>query len=75
MLISAEVKPGSPAEAEGLEPGLLIAKVVRDKRAQAPESSPKQFQELAGKADELTIYVQSKDGGKFVTLAKSAKKS
>ena len=28
---------------------------------------------MAGKADELTVYAQTKDGGKFVTLAKAKK--
>ena len=36
-------------------------------------TSVKEFQELAGKADELAVYVQTKDGGKFVTLAKAVK--
>jgi serine protease Do len=71
VLIS-EVKPGSPAEAEGLEPGLAITKVVADKKVQALTSA-KQFQDLAGKADELTVYVQTKAGGKFVTLARGKK--
>jgi serine protease Do len=71
-VVISEVKPGTPAEAEGLQPGLAITKVVKDKRVQAL-TSPKQFQDLAGKADELTIYVQTKDGGKFVTLLKAKK--
>jgi serine protease Do len=71
-VVISEVKPGTPAEAEGLEPGLAITKVVRDKKVQALTSS-KQFQDVAGKADELTVYVQTKDGGKFVTLAKAKK--
>jgi serine protease Do len=71
-LLIAEVKPGSPAEAEGLEPGRLIAKVVKDKKVQAL-TSPKQLRDLAAKADELTVYVQSRDGGKFVTLVKIKK--
>ena len=71
-VVISEVKPDTPAEAEGLVPGLAITKVVKDKRVQALTSS-KQFQDLAGKADELTIYVQTKDGGKFVTLMKAKK--
>jgi serine protease Do len=71
VVISA-IKPDTPAEAEGLVPGLAITKVVKDKRVQ-PVTSSKQFQDLAGKADELTIYVQTKDGGKFVTLMKAKK--
>ncbi len=71
-VVISEVKPGTPAEAEGLEPGLAITKVVKDRKVQALTST-KQFQDAAGKADELTIYVQTKDGGKFVTLAKAKK--
>jgi serine protease Do len=71
-VVISEVKPGTPAEAEGLEPGLAITKVVKDKKVQALTST-KQFQDAAGKADELTVYVQTKDGGKFVTLAKAKK--
>ena len=71
MLIS-EVKPDTPAEAEGLEPGLAITQVVVNKGPR-PLTSTKQFQELAGKSDELTVYVQGKDVGKFVTLTKAKK--
>jgi serine protease Do len=71
-VVITEVKPGSPAEAEGLEAGYAITKVVRDRKVQ-PLTSTKQFQEAAGKADELTVYVQTKDGGRFVTLTKSKK--
>jgi len=71
-VVISDVKPGTPAEAEGLEPGLAITRVVVNK-APRPLTSPKQFQELAGKADELTVYVQTKDGGKFVTLVKAKK--
>jgi serine protease Do len=71
-VVITEVKSGSPAEAEGLEPGLAITRVVKDRKVQ-PLTSSKQFQELAGKADELTVYVQTKEGGKFVTLAKAKK--
>jgi len=71
-VVISEVKPGTPAEAEGLEPGLAITRVVVNKAPRAL-TSPKQFQELAGKADELTVYVQTKDGGKFVTPIKAKK--
>ena len=71
-LLISKVKEGSPAAANGLTEGLLITKVVKDK-APRPLTSLKQFQDLAANAKELTIYVQSDDGGKFVTLAKPAK--
>jgi serine protease Do len=71
-VVITEVKAGSPAEAEGLEAGLAITKVVKDRKVQAV-TSPKQFQELGGKADELTVFVQAKEGGKFVTLSKVKK--
>ncbi len=71
-LLISDVKAGGAAEAAGLEQGLAITKVVKDKKVQAL-ASPKQFQELSAKADELTVYVQNKDAGKFVTLAKPKK--
>jgi serine protease Do len=71
-VLITEVKPGSPAEAEGLEAGLVITQVVKDKRPQAV-ATPKQFTELAGKADALTVFVQTKEGGKYVTLSKTKK--
>jgi serine protease Do len=69
-LVITEVKEDSPAEAAGLEPGLLVTKVVRDQKPQ-PLSGLKDFQDQAAKADELTLYVQSPQGaGRFVILTK-----
>jgi serine protease Do len=70
-LVITAVKEGSPAEAAGLEPGNLITKVIKDKKLQ-PIKGVKEFEDLAGKADELALYVQAPDGpGVFVTLSKS----
>ncbi len=71
-VVISDVKAGTPAEAEGLIPGLAITRVVKDKRPQDLISA-KQFQDAAGKAETLTFYVQTKDGGKFVTLSKAKK--
>jgi serine protease Do len=72
-LVIAEVKADSPAAASGLQHGLLIKTVVKDKKIRAVET-PKQFQELAANTDELTVYVQNAEGnGRFVTLTKPAK--
>ena len=73
-VVISDVKDGSAADAVGLEAGLLITKVARDKKMVAVTSS-KQFQELAGKADELLIYVQPAQGpGKLITLSKPSGK-
>jgi len=72
-LLVSSVKEGSPAEASGLEPGDVITQVVRDKKIQ-PLRDLKEFQELAGKSDELMVYVKStKKPGGFVTLSKPKK--
>ena len=72
-VVISDVKDGSSAEANGLEPGMLVTKVVKDKKITGL-TSPKQFQELASKADELTLYAQTPDGrGRFFTLAKPTK--
>ncbi len=72
-VVIADVKDGSSADANGLEAGMLVTKVVRDKKVNAL-TSPKQFQELADKADELTLYAQTPAGqGRFFTLAKPSK--
>jgi len=72
-LLISNVKDGSPADAAGLEAGMVITKVVKDKRPQ-DVSSVKDFQSLAGKADELAVYVQMGNGpGRFVTLSKTKK--
>jgi len=72
-LLVSGVKDGSPAEAAGLEAGMLISKVVKDQKVQTV-SSVKDFQNLAGKSDELAVYVETKEGrGHFVTLGKAKK--
>jgi hypothetical protein len=71
--VISDVKDGSSADANGLEAGMLVTKVVKDKKVSAL-TSPKQFQDLAGKADELTIYAQTPSGaGRFFTLARTSK--
>ena len=50
-----------------------MTKIVKDKKANAL-SSPDEFQELAGKSNELTLYAERADGaGRFFTLAKASK--
>ena len=72
LLISG-VKPGSPAEAAGIEPGELITRVVKDKRPQ-PVVSVKEFESLVSKADDVALYVESHDRpGRFVTITKAKK--
>jgi len=69
-LLISSVKEGSPAEAAGLEEGQVITKVVTDRKIQ-PVKTVKEFQDLAGKTDELAVYVQSPKGpSRFVTLSK-----
>jgi serine protease Do len=71
-LLISSVKEGSVAEAEGLEAGMVITKVVRDQKIQ-PVKSVQEFQELARKSDELALYVQSSKLSRFVTLTKPQK--
>jgi len=70
----SNVKEGSSADANGLEAGMVVTKVVKDKKVTAL-TSPKQFQELAAQVNELTIYAQNAQGvGHFFTLAKPSSK-
>jgi len=72
-LLISDVKDGSPADAQGLQPGMLVSRVVKNQRVSAV-GSVKEFQDLAGKSDELALYVESPKGvGHFVTLSKSKK--
>jgi len=72
-LLISSVKEDSPASAAGLEQGMVITQVVKDKKITAVKSV-KEFQDVAGKADELVVYVQTAKGpGRFVTLAKEKK--
>ncbi len=56
-LLVSSVKEGSPAADEGIEEGDVITKVIRDRKIQ-PLTSVKDFQDLASKSDELSVYVQ-----------------
>jgi serine protease Do len=68
-LVIAAVKEGSPAEAIGLEQGLLISKIVKDK-VPVGVTTVKDFEAVADKVTELTIFVQTPRGGpgRYVTL-------
>jgi len=73
-VVISDVKEGSSADSNGLEAGMLITKVAKDKKL-TPVTSPKQFQDAASKADELLIYAQNPQGaGRLFTLAKTAAK-
>jgi len=72
-LLISSVKEGSPAEAAGIEAGNVITKVVQDRKIQAVKTV-KDFQDLAGKSEDLAVYVQSGKGpSRFVTLSKAKK--
>jgi len=72
-LLISSVKEGSPAEAAGLEAGMVISDVVQNRKPQAIKST-KDFQSLAGSHEELAIKVQTTQGtSHFVTLAKAKK--
>jgi len=72
-LLISSVKEGSPAEAAGLESGMVITQVVRDKKPQ-PVGSVKDFQSLSEKLKDLVVYVKSgQDTGRFVNLSKTDK--
>jgi len=71
-LLIGGVKQDSPAAAAGLEKGLVITEVRIDKKGRAIESA-KEFQDLAARSNELTMYVKSPQGGRYVMLAKPKK--
>jgi serine protease Do len=71
-LVVSSVKDGSPAEAAGIEQGDVITKVIQNHKPQ-PLTTVKDFQDLAGKSDELAVYVQKGKIGGFVILNKNAK--
>ncbi|AGA30548.1 trypsin-like peptidase domain-containing protein [Singulisphaera acidiphila] len=72
-LLITSVKEDSPASAKGLEPGMVITQVIRDKKIQ-PVKSVKDFQELSEQSDDLMVYIKSsKIPGAFVTLSKLKK--
>ena len=73
-VVISDVAEGSSAESNGLIDGMLITKVLKDKKV-TPLSSAKQFQEIASRGNELTIYAQTSHGlGRFFTLVKPAEK-
>jgi len=73
-VVVSDVQDGSSAEANELEPGMLITKVVKDKKM-ISISSTKQFQDLSSQGNELTIYAQTPQGrGQFFTLARPSGK-
>jgi len=71
-LLVASVKDGSPAEAEGIQEGDVITKIIRDHKPQ-PVGSVKEFQDFSSKSNEIGLYVESARGGRFVILSKATK--
>jgi len=71
-LLVSSVKDGSPAEAAGIEKGDVITEVIRNHKPQ-PLTTVKEFQDIAGKTDELGLYVQKGKVGGYVVLNKNAK--
>ena len=72
VLIS-DVKENSPAEAAGLKPGLLITRVVKNKKIQSV-TTVKEFQEIVDKSEEVALYVEPANGqGPFLSLSKTDK--
>ncbi len=73
-VVVSSVKDNSPAEAVGLEVGMLLTKVAKDGRTTTLGAS-KEFQDLAAKESELTVYARRPNdgGGQFFTLAKPGK--
>jgi len=72
-VVISSVKENSPADAIGLEEGMLLTRTVKD-GAFTNLGAPKQFQELASKDGELTVYAQKAgEGGRFYTLTKPGK--
>jgi len=72
-LIVTDVKSDSPAEAAGLKDGDLIVKIVKDGKTQTL-TSVKEFDAVAGKANEIALYVSSRGlPNRFVTLSKASK--
>lgn len=72
VLISS-VRDNSPADAAGLASGLVITKVVKDKKV-SPLSSPKQFTELSKTGHDMVLHVLTPNGnGAFVTMSRAHK--
>ncbi|MGE3819212.1 MAG: trypsin-like peptidase domain-containing protein [Isosphaeraceae bacterium] len=69
-LLVSEVKAGSVAEAAGIEPGMVISQIVKDRKIQ-PLTSIKEFEAMTKGAAEIAVRVESPNGtGRFVTLGK-----
>ena len=72
-VVISDVAEGSSADANGLRPGMLITRAFKDRKV-TNLTTPQQFQELAGKVDEIMVYAQSPEGlGRFYTLSKKVK--
>jgi len=71
-LLVSSVKEGSPAEAAGVQEGDVITKIFRDRKLQ-PVTTVKDFQDLAGKQNELAVYIQRGKIGSIVALSKNPK--
>ncbi len=72
-LLVSNVKEGSAAEAAGIEAGHVISKVVSERRPQ-DVNSVKEFETMAGKTDDLAVFVETPgQPGHYVTLSKSKK--
>lgn len=70
-LLVSSVKEGSPAEAAGLHSGDVISQVVRDRKIE-PVQDVRDFKELAGRSDDLNVFVKSTKGSSgFVTITKA----
>ena len=72
-LLISDVKEGSAASVAGLTPGLLITRIVKDQKVQSVTAA-EDFRTLAGKSDEIAVYVEAPNkSGRFVTLSKLKK--
>ena len=72
-LLISQVKEGSPAEAVGLRPGLLITRVIKDRKSTAV-GNVQEFRELARDASEMALYVETPEGvGHYLAIKKEKK--
>lgn len=71
-LLISSVKEDSPAAIKGLKPGMVITRVVKDKQVQKVKGV-KEFRALSEASDDLMLYVQTSEEGRFVTLNKNVK--
>ena len=68
-VLVGKVRNDSPASAVGLETGMVISSILKDKQVR-PITSAKDFAELTAGGNDLALYVQRPEGGKFITLAR-----